>query len=468
MLKRHNQFFKGLMLLNDFFFLSIAWWLAYGARFHTRLFPSPETHVFQHYVAGWILMAVVWVSVFILLDIYRPRRLSSPWREAGDILKGSALALLVFLGFVFLLHSIVLSRIAVSLFWAASFALLNLSRLLAREALRCLRRRGYNLRRIAVIGTPRQALQLTRKLESYNHLGFRISGVCCIGNASASERDDGKALLLKSREEILQLVRLGAADQVFITLPLEEASKLKEIRGWLGDEPVTIYFVPDLGDLRVFGGDVESFDGLQIIGLQDSPLSGWHALLKRIIDLTVGGVALITVSPLMALIAISIKLTSPGKVLYRQERMGLDGKRFQILKFRSMVRDAEKHTGPVWAAADDPRVTRVGSWLRRSSLDELPQLINVLRGEMSLVGPRPERPALIEEFRRSIPRYMLRHKVKAGMTGWAQVNGWRGNTPLGKRIEHDLYYIENWSLWYDLKILARTLLGGFRNNRASN
>jgi exopolysaccharide biosynthesis polyprenyl glycosylphosphotransferase len=226
--------------------------------------------------------------------------------------------------------------------------------------------------------------------------------------------------------------------------------------------------VPDLGEIATLRGNVEEFDGLQIISLQSSPHGGWNAVLKRGLDLILGAPALVIFAPIMLLITVAIRCSSRGPIFYRQERMGLDGRRFVMLKFRSMVEDAEKLTGPVWAAEDDPRVTPVGRWLRRTNLDELPQLINVLRGEMSLVGPRPERPPLIHEFRKSIPKYMLRHKVKAGMTGWAQIHGWRGNTSLASRIEYDLDYIEKWSLWRDIKILARTLFGGFRNNRASH
>jgi Undecaprenyl-phosphate glucose phosphotransferase len=255
---------------------------------------------------------------------------------------------------------------------------------------------------------------------------------------------------------------------VFVALPLAQAARLKEIQAWLGDEPVALHFVPDLGDLATMRGSIEEFDGLQIISLQSSPHSGWNVLSKRIVDLTVGAVALLVFAPVMAAIALAVKLSSRGAVLYRQERMGLDGKRFQMLKFRTMVTDAEKLTGPVWATDQDSRVTGIGRWLRQTSLDELPQLINVLRGEMSLVGPRPERPPLIDEFRKTIPKYMLRHKVKAGMTGWAQIHGWRGNTSLATRIEYDLDYIENWSLGRDIKILFLTLLGGYRNNRTSH
>jgi Undecaprenyl-phosphate glucose phosphotransferase len=251
---------------------------------------------------------------------------------------------------------------------------------------------------------------------------------------------------------------------VFVAFPLEESARLSEVQSWLGDEPVTLFYVPDLGEFAKLRGRVEEFDDLHIVTLQASPLDGWNAGLKRAVDLLIAGNVLILFSPLMALIALGIRLTSPGPVLYRQERMGLDGIKFQMLKFRTMVYDAETLTGPVWATENDPRMTRLGSWLRHTSLDELPQLINVLCGDMSLVGPRPERPPLIEEFRKSMPKYMLRHKVKAGMTGWAQVNGWRGNTSLERRIEHDLDYIEHWSLWRDVKILALTVFVGFHNN----
>jgi len=263
-------------------------------------------------------------------------------------------------------------------------------------------------------------------------------------------------------------VRRGAVDQVFVALPLAQASRLKDIQEWLGDEPVALYFVPDLGELATLRSSVEEFDGLQIISLQSSPHNGWNVLSKRFVDISVGGIALLIFAPVMAVVAIAIKYSSRGPVLYRQERMGLDGRRFQMLKFRTMVADAEELTGPVWSTDDDPRVTSLGRWLRQTSLDELPQLVNVLRGEMSLVGPRPERPPLIDEFRKTIPKYMLRHKVKAGMTGWAQIHGWRGNTSLATRIEYDLDYIENWSLKRDIKILFLTLLGGLRNNRTSH
>lgn len=460
MLKRHSQFFKSLMLINDLLVLTLAWWLAYFLRFYSGFFRVTEPHLFRHYVIAWVLILVIWAIVFQLLDLYRPRRISTRLREMADIVKGCGLAILIFLGAIFLLRDIALSRAVVVVFWFAGVALVNLSHVALREGLRFLRRKGYNQRYVLIIGAPQQAKRLIGKLQWHRHLGLHIVGAYLTGQENSLE-EFGGVKILKHRQRILPLVRSGEIDQVFITLPLDEASKLREIPSWLEDEPVAIHFVPDFGEFARLRAAVEEFDGLHIFTLQASPLEGWNSVLKRTMDIIVGGAALIAMSPLMVFIAAAIKLTSSGPIFYRQERMGLDGQRFQMLKFRTMIDDAEKATGPIWALNDDPRVTPLGGWLRRLSLDELPQLINVLKGEMSLVGPRPERPPLIEQFRHSIPKYMLRHKVKAGMTGWAQVNGWRGNTSLEKRIQHDIQYIETWSLWRDLKILLLTVVRGF-------
>jgi Undecaprenyl-phosphate glucose phosphotransferase len=229
---------------------------------------------------------------------------------------------------------------------------------------------------------------------------------------------------------------------------------------------VDVKVVPDLLQVIALRARLEDLDGIPVINVNDVPLQGFNTLIKRTIDFAISATTLVLLSAPLAVIAILVKLSSRGPVLFRQERMGLDGKSFTIVKFRSMLDDAERHTGPVWAVPDDDRVTPFGRFLRRSNLDELPQLWNVLRGDMSLVGPRPERPHFVEQFKHKIPQYMLRHKVKAGLTGWAQVNGWRGNTPLDKRIEYDLYYIENWSVRLDLKIMWLTLLKGFFHKHA--
>jgi exopolysaccharide biosynthesis polyprenyl glycosylphosphotransferase len=227
---------------------------------------------------------------------------------------------------------------------------------------------------------------------------------------------------------------------------------------------VDVHVVPDLLQFIALRARLENLDGVPIISLNDVPLRGFNSLLKRLIDIATSSIALFALSMPFAIIAFLIRRTSPGGVFYTQERMGLDGKAFHVLKFRSMYEGAEDDTGPIWARDNDPRCTRIGRWLRRFDLDELPQLWNVLRGDMSIVGPRPERPYFVQQFKHRFPQYMLRHKVKAGITGWAQVNGWRGNTSLEKRIEYDLYYIENWSVSLDLKIMWLTLLRGFQKH----
>ena len=221
-----------------------------------------------------------------------------------------------------------------------------------------------------------------------------------------------------------------------------------------------------MGTFRTLHTEVESFEDMPIVTIVQSPMTGWDKVLKRIIDIFGALIALVLFSPLMLIIAIVIRLTSSGPSLYGQERMGLDGHTFNALKFRSMHLDAESKTGAVWASENDERRTKFGTFLRKYSLDELPQLFNVFKGEMSLVGPRPERPVFIDQFKSQIPNYMLRHKVKAGITGWAQINGWRGNTSLEKRIEFDLYYIERWSIWFDIKILFLTFFRGFFGTNA--
>ena len=231
-------------------------------------------------------------------------------------------------------------------------------------------------------------------------------------------------------------------------------------------EMLDVKVVPDLLQVIALRARLEDLDGIPVINVNDVPLQGFNSIVKRTIDVALSFAALVVLALPLGIIALLVRLTSRGPVLYRQDRMGLDGKSFSILKFRSMHDDAERETGPVWAQRNDPRVTGLGSFLRRANLDELPQLWNVLRGDMSIVGPRPERPHFVEQFKHRIPQYMLRHKVKAGLTGWAQVNGWRGNTPLEKRIEYDLYYIENWSVRLDLKIMWLTIIKGFFHKHA--
>jgi Undecaprenyl-phosphate glucose phosphotransferase len=342
---------------------------------------------------------------------------------------------------------------------------LIISRSSLRAFLRYLRKKGLNLRFVLIVGAGELGKKILRSINRHPELGLRVAGFLTRRREKLAT-EVSEVPILGLYEDIKKILAAHHIDQIVLALPLEEHFRLKTIMEAIDDEMVAIKIVPDFFDYISLRGGVEELDNIPIINLRDSPLYGWNRIFKRSFDILFSIIILTIFSPLLAIITILIKLTSPGPVFYRQERMGLDGKLFTMLKFRTMRENAEKVTGPVWAKEEDKRRTKLGAFLRKMSLDELPQVINVLKGEMSIVGPRPERPFFIQQFKERVPRYMLRHKMKAGITGWAQVNGWRGNTSIEKRIEYDIFYIENWSLGFDVKIMWLTLWRGFSNKHA--
>jgi Undecaprenyl-phosphate glucose phosphotransferase len=334
------------------------------------------------------------------------------------------------------------------------------SRELIREALERRWRAGIGLKRVLIAGAGDLGRVVADKVLEHRELGFRIVGF--IDDRLGDHIGYRGIPLLGALGEADDIIRRESVDHLYVALPLEEHVKMLGLIEATNREGVDIHVVPDLLQFIALRARLENLDGVPIISLNDVPLRGLNSVLKRAIDIAISASALAGFAIPFAIVAFLIRRASPGPVFYKQERMGLDGKAFDVYKFRSMHVGAEDETGPVWARDDDPRTTSIGRWLRRFDVDELPQLWNVLRGDMSIVGPRPERPYFVEQFKHRIPQYMLRHKVKAGITGWAQVNGWRGNTSLEKRIEYDLYYIENWSVALDLKIMWLTLVRGLQ------
>ena len=464
MLRAHSRFFEQLTLVGDLVLIAGCWVLAYYLRFAPGPIPVyrgvPPLLPYLYLLAP---IVVVWAVAFRAFDLYRPRRLGSHFSEWVDVAKASTLGGLVLVAIMeFFFRSFESSRLVIFYFWVLSIVTVSFSRAVFREALRVARRRGYNLRYAVIVGSGELAETVIDRLRLRPDIGLHVLGV--VGDDKEGLGPQTK--WLGGYADLRAVLDAETVDHMILALPHEDVARLPMLLNEIGDDPVTIHVVPDIIRFASLRGGVEEFEGVPFIHLRESPLYGWNRLFKRGFDLVFGGLTLVLAAPLMAAIAVAIRLISPGPVFYRQERMGLDGQRFRMLKFRTMPVDAEARSGPVWARPDDPRRTRLGALLRRFSLDELPQLWNVLCGEMSLVGPRPERPVFVEEFRRKIPGYMLRHKVKAGITGWAQVNGWRGNTSLERRIEYDLYYIERWSLGFDLKILWLTLLRAFRGDNA--
>jgi Undecaprenyl-phosphate glucose phosphotransferase len=459
-LKAHSRFFEHLTLAADLLLIAACWVLAYALRFH--VFPTGDTPPFRGYALQLVPILLVWGFAFHAFDLYRPNRLGSRVSEWFDVAKASTLGALVLVAIMsFAFRDQPYSRAVIVLFWAVSIVAVSFSRAVFREALRFSRRHGFNQRYAIVVGGGEPAAEVLRVLRRRPDVGIRVLGMV------SDKRDvPDNVRWLGGIEDVRSVLDRQQVDIVFIALPHADYSRITAVLHGIGDDPLTIHLIPDVFGLASLRGGVEEFETVPFIHLRESPLYGWNRFLKRGFDLAGGALALTLAAPVMLAIVAALKVTSPGPVLYRQERMGVDGRRFRMLKFRTMRVDAEAETGPVWARPDDPRRTWLGAFLRRWSLDELPQLFNVLRGEMSLVGPRPERPSFVEEFRRRVPGYMLRHKVKSGITGWAQINGWRGNTSIERRIECDLYYIERWSLGFDLKILIQTFWYGFRNHNA--
>ena len=333
-----------------------------------------------------------------------------------------------------------------------------------REILRLLRRLGYNQRHVVVIGAGKLGQRVTQMLHAHPELGMKVRGYLSRNESKVGHVLSGVPVLgtFLELDELLD----QQIDIVFLCLPPDIENEAERIMHILSGTTAEVKIIPSIYEFITLRAEAEIFSGLPIITLQGSPLYGWNIFLKRWFDVAGAIVALGLTCPFMVIIGLLIKVTSPGPVLYRQKRIGLDGSSFDIIKFRTMRLNAESETGPIWAQSGDVRRTAIGKILRQTSLDELPQFWNVLKGEMSIVGPRPERPEFIQKFREQFPQYNLRHKMKAGITGWAQVNGFRGNTSWEKRLALDIYYIEHWSLWFDLKIMLMTIWKGFLHREA--
>jgi len=467
MLKKHSKFFETLVLLLDWITLSCSWILAYLLRFYyLPVIPvSKGIPPFITYLTLLVIMLPLWYIVFKAFGLYRPRRISSKIAEGMNIATATSIAIVILVALTFFVRQYEFSRLTFLYFWINCVIFLSIERILFRELLRFIRKRGYNLRHALIVGTGSLGQDVTDRVHGHPELGIKIRGFLSEDNSQIGNELKGFKVL-DTFENIRSVVMNQKIDMVLITLPLSAHEKLKDILNDIGDEMVSIMLIPDLLELATLRGGIGEFEGMPVISLRDTPLYGWNIVVKRVTDFVLSITILLAVSPLMLVISFLVKVTSRGPVFYSQERMGLDGKIFNMLKFRTMEIQAEKETGPVWAAKNDSRRTSIGTFLRKTSLDELPQFFNVLKGDMSIVGPRPEREFFIQQFRNKVPKYMLRHKMKAGITGWAQISGWRGNTSLEKRIECDLYYIENWSLRLDLAIMWLTIWRGLVNKHA--
>jgi Undecaprenyl-phosphate glucose phosphotransferase len=466
MLKRIHPLILTGLVGSDVVMTAASWLIAYYIRFQTDFIPV--TKGFPSFEIYWKLLSpilVMWLVIFHVCGLYQPRRGSSQAEEFVAIFQAVTFGTIMLTTFNFFYRQYSYSRLVFLYFWGINIFAVGLSRSLLQDLIAYARSKGYNLRHILIAGAGNLGREIAIKAHTYTELGLNVIGFADDDPQKRGKEIEG-AFVLGTLDEIQRIINENGVQQLFIALPMTAHNRVLEVLSSLDQECVDVKFVPDLMQYMSLRAGVEELDGIPIVNLRETPIQGWNSVIKRGFDIVFSLLFLIVSAPIMAVLALLIKLTSPGPVLYNQKRMGLDGHLFNMYKFRSMHVDAERQTGPIWAKKRDSRRTRLGAFMRSTSLDEFPQLVNVLKGDMSLVGPRPERPPFVQKFRENIPKYMLRHKVKSGITGWAQINGWRGNTSIEKRIEYDLYYIQNWSIWFDLKILIMTLWKGMINKHA--
>jgi Undecaprenyl-phosphate glucose phosphotransferase len=450
------RLWRRVQFLGDLSIVATAWLIAYPIRFY--LLPLRVQHVppFSRY--GWLaaLAVLVWAAAFRWsLRLGRKTRDDFAQRLWLD-LQGYFVGLVAFVVLTFLVSEYKPSRVVLLLFTVFSVGGLIAFHVALNRWETARREKGIGVVRCLMVGAGPLGQSVVQRLRLRPDLGQEMIGYVAEQPELVGTTVDGLPVLA-GIEAVRGVTEQHAVQRAYVALPMDAHEQLRRTLNELAEEVVDVKVIVDLRDFVVFGSAIEDLEGLPVISLKQTPLSGAAVAFKRAFDLAFSGAVIVLGFPALLAIAIAIKLSSPGPIFYRQSRMGLDGTVFDIYKFRSMRSDAEADSGAVWAVQDDPRRTRVGAFLRQTNLDELPQFWNVLRGDMSVVGPRPERPVFIEQFRKEIPKYMLRHKAKAGLTGWAQVNGWRGNTDLRRRIECDLYYIENWSFRLDLRIIWMTL-----------
>jgi Undecaprenyl-phosphate glucose phosphotransferase len=462
MKQRTSWLLTTLLVAMDALMAGLAFVVAYFLRLQSEY---ENIAPFSDYWGMLLIHVATVVLVFFFYRLYHRQRATSHIDEFYSVFGAASVGTIAAIAFISLIYKSELDypRLMMVYAWVLTILLVAWGRVIHARMQWGLQARGFNEVRLLIVGAGEVGRMILQKIRQSPGLGYTVVGF-------VDDRDPPSNVLgasvLGQTDDLPRLIETHQVDEVIVAMPEASHQDILSIITRCEREKVTIKVFPDVFQIMASEVSIGDLNGLPLLTVRDIALRGWRLALKRAMDFLGSGLALLIFSPIMLLVAILIKLDSPGSVFYVQERMGLDARPFLMFKFRSMRPDAEANTGPVWATHSDPRRTRIGTIIRRFSVDELPQLINVLLGDMSLVGPRPERPIFVEQFKRSIPRYMDRHKEKAGMTGWAQVNGLRGDTSIIERTKYDLWYIENWSLLLDFKILARTLTSIFLDRHA--
>ena len=468
MIKDNQRHFNRLHVLIDACIIAVSYMLAWWVQF--QLLNNTSGLVFRHYMSILPLLVPLYVVIYALFGLYTTKSVRRKRVEVEKIVQANTIGLVLFMTALFFFRGNLeftnhFSRMLLAWFYLINITLECLFRNFIRLALQHIREKGFNQKHMILVGYSRAAEEYIDRIKANPEWGYDIMGILD-DNVQPGMKYRGVEVIGRT-EEIAGVLEAAKPDEIAITLGLSEYSKLEHIVAVCEKSGVHTKFIPDYNNIIPTRPYTEDLMGLPVINIRHVPLTNTlNAFMKRCVDLGGSVFAIILFSPVMLITAIAIKLTSPGPLIYTQERVGLHNKTFRMYKFRSMDVQSPKKERGAWTVPGDPRVTKVGKIIRKTSIDELPQLFNILKGDMSLVGPRPERPFFVEKFREEIPRYMIKHQVRPGMTGWAQINGYRGNTSIRKRIEYDLYYIENWTLGFDIKILFLTIFKGFINKNA--
>ncbi len=468
MIRDNQKYFNTLLVLLDALVITAAYWLSWFLWLSGLVKENdPGTGILsvQVYLIAFLAIVPEYLILYNSFDLYSSKRTAKTVYEIFNIIKANTIGLLAVMVVLYAINIPDFSRGMVGVFYGINIVAESLMRKAVRYGLRRMRRKGYNVKHILLVGYSRAGEEYINKIKANPEWGYEVCGILDdnvpVGAVYKGVRVTGE---IDSLQAILTENRL---DEIGITLSLSDYDRLENIVKACEKTGVHTKFIPDYNSVIPSRPCLEDLDGLAVVNIRRVPLSNMaNMLLKRIVDIVGALFAIVLASPFMLAAAVGVKVTSRGPLIFKQERVGLHNKPFQMYKFRSMEvqNDADEKKG--WTTKNDPRVTKVGRLLRSTSIDELPQLFNVLKGDMSLIGPRPERPLFVEKFKEEIPRYMIKHQVRPGITGWAQVNGYRGDTSIKKRIEYDLYYIENWSMGFDFKILFLTFFKGFINKNA--
>ena len=465
MIRQNQRFFNLALVVIDMVVIAFSLIFAWFVRFQSNLFMHEPNLGFGYYILSLLVIIPLYLLLYSVFGLYKPQRTKSIRSLPINIIKANAMGLLMLVTFLFIIEQIDYSRYLLALFAIFSTLFSIIERVIFRQSLRFIRGKGFNIKYVLMVGAGVLGEQVATKLNQREYLGYNIIGFLDDNIEQGHKVADSK--VIGTINDLCDVILTNQVDKAIITISPRHSMLLESIIDICERYGVKADIVPDY--YRYFPAKhyIDMIDDIPIIDVRYVPLdSSFKKVIKRISDILFAIAGIIILSPVLFLTAVIIKLSSPGPIIFKQERLGLNRKKFVMYKFRSMKIPDDGDEKHQWTVRDDPRTTKFGSFIRKTSIDELPQLFNILKGDMSLIGPRPERPYFVEKFREEVPEYMIKHHVRPGMSGWAQVHGWRGNTSIKKRIEFDIYYVENWTLILDIKIFAMTLIKGLVNKNA--